>query len=118
MIPLNEIAFDIIKNNPKQHDVYLFPADSNIEPLQVDGFSKAISRLLKRTTIEKFVPRDLRRTFKTLTGKAGISKEIRDRLQNHALQDVSSQHYDRYDYLKEKRVAMDIWNDYLANILN
>ena len=118
IIPLNEIAFDIIKNNPKQHDVYLFPADSNIEPLQVDGFSKAISRLLKRTTIEKFVPRDLRRTFKTLTGKAGISKEIRDRLQNHALQDVSSQHYDRYDYLKEKRVAMDIWNDYLANILN
>lgn len=35
--------------------------------------------------------RDLRRTFKTLAGKAGISKEIRDRIQNHALQDVALQ---------------------------
>ena len=73
--------------------------------------------MLENTKIEKFVPRDLRRTFKTLTGKAGISKEIRDRLQNHALQDVSSLHYDRYDYLKEKRAAMDIWNDYFNDIL-
>jgi len=118
IIPLNEIAFNLIKNNHKLHDAYLFPADNNTEHLQVDGFSKAISRLLKKVDIEKFVPRDLRRTFKTLTGKAGISKEIRDRLQNHALQDVSSLHYDRYDYLKEKRIAMDIWNDYLLAIIS
>lgn len=68
--------------------------------------------------MDTFVPRDLRRTFKTLTGKAGISKEIRDRLQNHSLQDVSSLHYDKYDYLKEKREAMDTWNDYFVKILN
>lgn len=68
--------------------------------------------------IDKFLPRDLRRTFKTLAGKAGISKEIRDRLQNHSLNDVSSLHYAKYDYLKEKRAAMDIWNDYLTRILN
>lgn len=109
---------EFIKNKHKLHAVYLFPADNNIEHLQVDGFSKAISRLLKKVDIEKFVPRDLRRTFKTLTGKAGISKDIRDRLQNHALQDVSSLHYDRYDYLKEKRVAMDTWNDYLLAIIS
>jgi len=86
--------------------------------MKVDGFSLAITRLLTKVSIAKFVPRDLRRTFKTLTGKAGISKEVRDRLQNHALTDVSSLHYDKYDYLKEKRKAMDIWNDYLNNILS
>lgn len=48
-----------------------------------------------------FTARDLRRTCKTLMGEAGISKEIRDRIQNHALNDVSSKHYDRYDYLPE-----------------
>ena len=117
IIPLNELAFEIIEKSPKLHNIYLFPAQNNIEPLKTEGFSQAITRLLENTNIEKFVPRDLRRTFKTLTGKAGISKEIRDRLQNHALQDVSSLHYDRYDYLKEKRVAMDIWNDYLNDIL-
>jgi integrase len=86
--------------------------------MKVYGFSLAITRLLTTVSIAKFVPRDLRRTFKTLTGKAGISKEVRDRLQNHALTDVSSLHYDKYDYLKEKREAMDIWNDYLENILS
>ena len=39
--------------------------------------------------------RDLRRTWKTLAGKAGVSKEIRDRIQNHALHDASSKSYDR-----------------------
>ena len=60
----------------------------------------------------------MRRTFKTLTGKAGITKDIRDRQQNHALQDVSSLHYDMYDYLSEKRAAMIVWNDYFKKMLN
>jgi integrase len=55
------------------------------------------------------IPRDLRRTCKTLMGELGISKELRDRLQNHALNDVSSKHYDRYDYLPEKRRALEAW---------
>ena len=118
IIPMNTATLEIIKNNPKLHDIYLFPSDKNNEHLKTDGFSQAITRLLVDSNVEKFVPRDLRRTFKTLTGKAGISKEIRDRLQNHALQDVSSLHYDKYDYLKEKRTAMNTWNDYLMNVLN
>jgi integrase len=95
----------------------VFPAENNKEPLKTDGFSQSLSRLLDKVAIDKFVPRDLRRTFKTLTGKAGITKDIRDRLQNHALQDVSSLHYDMYDYLHEKRAAMVIWNDFLNKIL-
>ncbi|QGG08824.1 hypothetical protein GH771_08805 [Enterobacter cancerogenus] len=30
-----------------------------------------------------------------------ITKEIRDRIQNHAMNDSSSVHYDRYDYNDE-----------------
>jgi len=36
---------------------------------------------------------------------AGVLKEIRDRVQNHALHDVASKHYDRYDFLPDKRGA-------------
>jgi len=61
--------------------------------------------------------RDLRRTFKTLAGKAGLSKEIRDRLQNHALQDVSSKHYDRWQYMVEKRVGMAKWDRFVRAML-
>lgn len=68
--------------------------------------------------VAPFTPRDLRRTWKTLSGRAGISKEWRDRLQNHSLSDVSSKHYDRYDYLPERRAAVKTWGDYLGRILS
>jgi hypothetical protein len=46
-------------------------------------------------------------------GEIGLSKSIRDRLQNHALNDVSSKHYDRYEYLPEKRKALEAWESHL-----
>jgi hypothetical protein len=58
--------------------------------------------------------RDLRRTWKTLAGKAGVPKEIVDRLQNHALQDVSSKHYDRWNYMVEKRAGVAKWDKFVA----
>jgi hypothetical protein len=54
----------------------------------------------------------------TLAGKAGVSKEIRDRIQNHALQDVSSKNYDRWTYMREKRAAMDQWNMFVTSLLH
>jgi len=73
-----------------------------------------VADLRPHLSIEHFTPRDFRRTVKTLMGKAGISKEMRDRLQNHAVQDVSGKHYDKYDYLPEKRAAMQTWERWLA----
>ncbi|MEL7287582.1 MAG: hypothetical protein AAGJ57_09245, partial [Pseudomonadota bacterium] len=40
----------------------------------------------------------------------------RDRLQNHALNDVSSKHYDRYEYLSEKRHALELWEAKLLRL--
>lgn len=50
-------------------------------------------------------------------GRAGISKEIPDRLQNHALQDVSSKSYDRWHYMPQKRAAMKKWDAYVRTLL-
>ena len=117
LVPLNKIAMEIIESTPKLHNIFVFPAQSMDRPMPIDGFSQALSRLLQCTDIDKFVPKDLRRTFKTLTGKAGISKEIRDRIQNHAMNDVSSKHYDHYEYLNEKRRGIEIWNETLSRII-
>jgi len=62
---------------------------------------------------ERFTPRDIRRSAKTLMGEAGLSKEIRDRIQGHAFSDVSSKHYDRFDYRTEKQAAMKKWERWL-----
>jgi len=42
---------------------------------------------------------------------------MRDRLQNHALQDVSSKSYDRWNYMPQKRAAMKKWDAYLRKVL-
>jgi len=43
---------------------------------------------------------------------------IRDRLQNHTLQDVSSKSYDRWNYMPEKRAAMKKWNAFARALLS
>jgi hypothetical protein len=70
-----------------------------------------------REVIPVVTNRDLRRTWKTLAGMAGVSKEIRDRIQNHALQDVSSKSYDRWTYMPEKRAAMAKWDKFVRALL-
>ena len=75
-------------------------------------------RQREREVIPVVTNRDLRRTWKTLAGQAGLSKEIRDRLQNHTLQDVSSKSYDRWNYMPEKRAAMKKWNAFVQAMLN
>jgi hypothetical protein len=49
---------------------------------------------------------------------AGVSKEIRDRIQNHALQDVSSKSYDRWTYMPEKRAGMAKWDKFVRALLS
>jgi len=71
-----------------------------------------------RGVIPVVTNRDLRRTWKTLAGKAGVPKEIRDRLQNHILQDVSSKSYDRWSYMPEKRAGMAKWDEFVTTLLS
>lgn len=125
LIPLNRFAINELKplfENSNTNDD-LFPSRSNKPKsdvyARVSVLGNQISRLRKALPdIEHFTARDFRRTVKTLMGKAGISKEMRDRLQNHALSDVSSRHYDRYDYWEEKKEAMQIWESWLNDCLS
>ncbi|HEV2619631.1 MAG TPA: hypothetical protein VGU23_06795 [Acidobacteriaceae bacterium] len=46
------------------------------------------------------------------------NSQIRDRIQNHALRDISSKHYDRWHYMREKREAMKTWDGFVRELLN
>ncbi|MEY8238836.1 MAG: tyrosine-type recombinase/integrase [Cycloclasticus sp.] len=122
LIPLNEITMNVLDEIQAHKDSspYLFPhrLDSN-KPIPLATISRAANRFTsnKANNFEPFTPRDLRRTCKTRMGELGLSKEIRDRINNHALNDVSSRHYDRYDYLKEKQNALDAWGKRLEQIV-
>lgn len=117
-IPLPSVGVEILEATAVNEHGYFFPSvDRPHLPAQHYTFEYIINRYLADTGATKFTARDLRRTWKTLAGAAGLSKDIRDRIQNHALTDVSAKHYDRYDYLREKRKAMDVWDETLRRIL-
>lgn len=93
---------------------WFFPNESGPDQHMPHGTARMrIKRYVKRFGVPTFTTRDLRRTWKTLAGEAGLSKAERDMLQNHTEADVSSKHYDRYDNLREKRAAVAKWEAWL-----
>lgn len=115
VLPLPWQALRILEGLPTRLG-WFFPAHQGDGVCVTDGVLLAIVRkFYERTGIAPFSTRDLRRTWKTLAGEAGLSKEDRDRLQNHARWDVSSVHYDRYSYLPEKRAAVERWAGWFAS---
>jgi len=131
VVPLSDLAISLIKImcSDDVESEYVFPyKNDNDLPMPFRTITRAVSRFCEHiedtdgnvvhSGFPKFVPKDIRRTVKSRMGEAGISKDIRDRLQNHALHDVSSKHYDRYDYLQPKKDAIIKWTSWLEEILN
>ena len=56
-----------------------------------------------------FQMRDLRRTAETHLAALGVSKDIRGQLQSHGLGGIQARHYDKHDYMEEKRAALALW---------
>lgn len=54
-----------------------------------------------------FTPGELRITVETRLAAAGVSMEVRAQLQSHGLGGVQNKHYDKHDYLTEKRHALE-----------
>lgn len=80
--------------------------------------NRAIGRWLKTAKMPHFTTRDLRRTWKSRAGDgAGVTKELRDLIQQHGRGDTSSVFYDRAVYGPQMRAAMDAWNTWLASVL-
>ena len=65
-----------------------------------------------------FTSHDLRRTVETRMAALGIGKEIRDRVLNHKDRSVSGTHYNRHDYVVEKRAALEKWAHQLIGLVN
>ena len=117
-VPVPSLATELIESIiPNEHGWFFPSAKDPSKPVSHGTLYSFIWRQRDRGVIPHATNRDLRRTFKTLAGKAGVPKEIRDRLQNHALQDVSSKHYDRWNYMVEKRAGMAKWDKFVRAML-
>lgn len=118
VVPLSPAAIDVLKKVTAKYDSpFIFHGETKEGHLSTSEFAKQIKIFCEISGFSKFTPRDIRRTFKTLAGDMGISSEMRDILQNHIRPGVSKKHYDRYEYLREKRELIALWDEKLIEIV-
>jgi integrase len=72
----------------------------------VIGAAMAAAKELERGP---FSLRDLRRTAETHLAAMGVSSDTRAQLQSHGLGGIQARHYDKHDYMAEKRAALTLW---------
>ena len=117
-VPLPSLAAELIESiKPDAHGWFFPSLKDPSKPVSHGTVYSCMWRQRDRGVIPVVTNRDLRRTWKTLAGKAGVPKEIRDRIQNHALHDVSSKNYDRWNYMPEKRAGMARWDKFVRTLL-
>lgn len=124
LVPLTPMAIELLKElRELSHGKFLFPGRTGKAPKSPFALNQSLRRFCmpregsNREQFKLFSGRDLRRTWKTLSGQAGLSKEIRDRVQGHSFSDVSAVHYDRYSYWPEKLEAMNRWCNWLDELV-
>jgi integrase len=119
VVPLSPIAMDILGQCPRI-GMYVFTTRRD-QP--ISGFSKAkreVDELVVKLRGERLKPwtiHDIRRTVGTGLGKLKVPRFIIGRVLNHADRTVTGI-YDRYEYVQEKRDALERWGRHLAGIIN
>lgn len=128
IVPIKALSKSILEGVPaipETRDYYFSTTGKG----PISGFSKAkrrldaeIARICQEEELELFKEpwqtHDLRRTVTTTLRKLGTPQEVCTSLLNHAPKGVTAQHYDVYDMLPEKERALEVWNNYLEQLLS
>jgi integrase len=127
IVPLSDIALRIIRrqresietqNEKRQKrekkpvaDEYVFPCRTvaNVKPMLVYSLDQAAQNLSANLEIPSFTPHDLRRTCATRLGALQVPGHVIARILNHKQKDITSAVYNQYQYLNEKREALNLW---------
>jgi integrase len=118
-IPLLPMALAILEAQPNTGDFY-FPGHWDFETHFQDGsWGKLKREIAKRSGVQGWQMRDIRRTFRSNLPKIGVSRDLAERLLNHVsgTRNELDEIYDRYDYLDEKRQALARWEARLAALM-
>lgn len=121
-VPLTGLAIEIIEEMKpiSEHKTFVFESPTLIgKPLGAS--SKAAERIRERTKVSDFNIHSLRTTAATKMASLGVSPQVLSKVLNHKTSGEGSTItaiYNQYDYEKEKREALNRWNNKLVRILN
>ena len=126
IVPLSSQAIVVLKllQPFSAHSDYVFPGGSPrraIADADRNLFSpqKSIQRIRETTGIHDLQIRDIRRTVATGLGRLKVTPVTISRVLDHTIQGIGqlTHVYAKYDFLEEKREALDLWGRYVAVML-
>ena len=127
IVPLSNLAFSILESLPSWgwDGEYLISSTFGRRP--ISGFSKAKAELDQLATgylsssiqasqkIDPYRLHDLRVTCETRLAKLGFGQDVRDAVLGHAKTGLQAT-YNKYDYLKEKGVALETYAKHIQEL--
>ena len=104
-LPLTEAAARALKECEASGEFALSTdsGETHIAGTTLSGWAKEATG----SAVAAFQAKRLRSGVETLLSSAGVSKEVRGRLQSHGIAGVQDRHYDGHDYMAEKRQALE-----------
>lgn len=128
MVPLSDRAIAILEEVREVNGDQPWPwTSTGRKPFVVSSFAHAMAgwcrsphAAIDGLSIERFTPRDLRRTCAQLMQRAGVDDQLSDLLQSHGLTGVVALHYrnDPAAYMPRKLVGMSQFEAALAGVLD
>jgi integrase len=119
-VPLSDLAMERFREAfDRSGGAIAFPDRSGQAPLEGKRLTRAMARSCKLIGIEHASPHDLRRTGRTMltSERVGVGYEVAERVIAHLVGSAVSRVYDRNEYLREKRAALDALAVELARIV-
>jgi integrase len=117
-IPLLPMALEILDRQPKAGGFY-FPGKEPDTHFNDGSWGKCKLELEKTSGVYDWQLRDIRRTFRSNMPKLKVGRDIAEILLNHvtgANKNELDEIYDRYDYIEEKRDALQKWEARLKSL--
>lgn len=134
VLPLSEAALAILAAAPRKavkiagkltQSPFVFTTGG---AAPISGFSRAKASIDAKISkaraergeapMESWGIHDLRRTAATEMGRLGTPEFIIGKVLNHSSRTVTGQVYNRYEYLDEKRHALELWGAYVERLVS
>jgi integrase len=98
---------------------WVFPRAGGGGPVPETNVTRPFRRLIKAAEIAHFMPHDLLHTVTSHMTAMGISEFVVGKIRHHTSRDsrTTTSRYNHYQYDREKRRALDLWNTRLLDII-
>src|SRR5262245_33642448 len=112
IIPLSQLALDLLASTPRVSEAHVFSTDGRI-----GGWGHIKDRIDSKSGVTDWVIHDLRRTLSTgMNEKLGIEPHVVEAILGHKLQGVAAT-YNKAKYESMKRTALIAWGSHVKSLL-